>query len=99
MLPKKLRTAKIQEQILFPQGVGLWQAPVIAKGVYKTTLRWLEGKSEVTLDPLDIEILRKAGEHRRNGDPIVGFRPFRKGFCGDITTVSADYLRYLLGAR
>ena len=77
MLPEKIRTAKIQKKILQPEGIELWQAPIIAKGILNTITNWLDGKSEIILDDLDIAIIRETCKHIRNGSPGIGW-PFTK---------------------
>jgi hypothetical protein len=98
MLPKKLRTAKIQQKILQPEGVETWQAPTVARGIVRTSVKWLEGQDEVWVDDLDIAIIRAACQHLREGAAGIGWQPLRKGACGNEARVNAEYLRYLLGA-
>lgn len=99
MLPRKLRTAKIQQKILRPQGLETWQAPTVARGIVNTILKWLDGQTEVTVDDLDIFIIRATCHHLREGAPGIGWQPLRKRECGNEARVSADRLRYLLGAQ
>ena len=90
MLPRKLRTAKIQKKILQPEGIELWQAPVITK--------WLDGHDTVTIDDLDVAIINATCQYLRAGAPGIGWRPLRKANCGNEAIVSAERLSYLLGA-
>ena len=92
MLPRKLRTIKIQNKILNPQGADLWAAPVVARGIIKTTLKWLKGKQQVEMDEFDCAIIRAALNHIRSGQ---GFNPISGGaaLVGDKMLISAPYLR------
>ena len=98
MLPRKLRTPKIQEKIIDPQGVARWQAGIVARGILNTTAKWIEGKEQVTLDRLDIVLLAKSKEHLHESAPIIGYNPFQSIASGMIeVTIRTAELRQLLG--
>ena len=98
MLPRKLRTAKIQSKIIDPQGKARWQAATVARGILRTTAKWLEDKDEVEIDRLDILLLERSKQHLHEAAPIIGWTPFRAQATSLIVaTVRTAELRYRLG--
>ena len=100
MLPKQLRTAKIQERLIDPQGINRWKAARLARFVHQRIARWLDGKNTVELDDLDCLIIRWMCQHLGIGSGI-NFNPFRGGaaLCGNTMIESVPYLKSRLAIR
>lgn len=97
MLPRKLRTQKIQEKVINPQGTARWQAGQVSRGILNTAIKWMEEKDSVTIDRLDILLLTLCFEHLHESAPIIGWNPFQSLAIGlTEITISTKELQRLL---